>query len=68
MKSKPDSAPDDKKVVPLHPPSKYYYSPDGTPYRFDRKAEQDKDGLVSLSQLSDDEIVIAPGFIYVRMP
>lgn len=50
------------------PPAKYYTDINGVRYRFDREAQQDKDGTVPLSQLSDDEIVIAPGYIYVRQP
>jgi hypothetical protein len=37
---------------------------DGKVYDFDREALQDKKGGIELSQLRDDEIIIAPGLIY----
>lgn len=49
-------------------PLPIYISKDGIRYEFIRVAEQDKDGCVALSQLTPDEIVIAPGFIYRWLP
>ena len=48
-------------------PMKTYADINGVHYRFVREAMQDKDGLVPLSQLADDEIVISPGYVYRRM-
>jgi hypothetical protein len=48
-------------------PDKNYVTREGVHYKFVREATQDKDGLVPLSQLADDEIVIGPGFVYRRI-
>jgi hypothetical protein len=37
---------------------------DGKKYRFDRAAVIDRDGGVELSQLRDDECIVAPGAVY----
>ncbi len=36
-------------------------------YKFDREALEDKNGGISLSQLRDDEFVVAPGAIYRKI-
>jgi hypothetical protein len=41
---------------------------DGTRFLFERKAKSNRDGLFSLHQLADDEIMIAPDFIYRWIP
>lgn len=34
--------------------------------RFSRIAVVDRDGTIPLSQLSDEEVVVSPGLVYVR--